>query len=146
MWCSNLYSYDIYDIKVKRIECDNHNYKARHHNKFIIISSDSKKAKIYSVSDSYRYGNIWTKDIPKYFIKEYSVLYDLLEIRFSGKSDLDNFPKTKYVLNRENGNLNYLTDSSGWKCFKMDDDFDPEEYVIETVNKMLEDQENKNKF
>ena len=132
MWCSNLYSYD---IKVKRIECDKHNYQARHHNKFIIISSDSKKAKFYSVSD----GKVW-KDIPKYFIKEYNVRYNLLEIKFDDSS------KRKYVLNRENGNLNYWNKSSGWKCFKMDDDFDPEEYVIETVNKMLEDQENKNKF
>ena len=29
---------------------------------------------------------------------------------------------------------------------KYEEYFDPEEYVIETVNKMLEDQENKNKF
>ena len=132
MWSSNLYSYD---IQIKRIECDNYKSEKRYDNMFIIISPNGKKAKIYSVYD----GRLWNK-ISRFNITEYNVGSDILEIRF-----IDTV-KVRYILNRENGSLRYRNKTPRWGCSKMDDDFNPEKYVTEIVNKILEEQKNKNKF
>ena len=133
MWSSNLYSYD---IKIKRIECDYKSEK-RHNNKFIIISPNEKKAKIYSVYD----GRLW-KEKSKFYIKEYDVSSDIVEIRFIASGE----GGTRWVLDRKTGALSFRNETPQWWCSKMDDDFDPEKYVIEIIDKILEEQENKNKF
>ena len=122
------------DIKIKRIECKNPNNKNSFHSKFIIISKDGNKAKLFEALSPYRY-----------LRRDYEIRSGIHFINFWLK---DNNVSPEFRIIRSSGEL-----KKGWTgqklfgiCNQMPKDFDPVAYFDEQTKKNIAEKKKSDKF